>query len=615
MRSVISCVFVGLVALAPSLGFSYTPQCESLLSADFGPEVTVTSAGLSTEIVAVLPDGSVVAVPVPEYCDVRGIIAPEQTFNVKLPSLGWNSRLYVVGNSVAAGSVEEGAMISGIMQGFATAGTDTGHQGPVVDWSFGYNPPDNSNPNAEEKVIDFCDESIHETTVLAKQIVDAYYSAAPEYSYYVGCSTGGRQGLIEAQRYPEDFDGILVGAPAHYFADIAMRGIWEGQQLSGPGAIAPYKLPLLAAAVMDKCDGIDGLVDGVIDDPRACPFDALVDLPACVDDVDGPDCFTLAQQDAINALYDGPSNSAGELLTFGEPFGSENLVDGASGWIPWLVWPGMLPLSPLVGAGFVQNIGLEPPPGPMWDFMTFDFDTDWGPVFDKVAPLCDASDPDLTAFRDLGGKMIHYDGWADQVTGPYQSADYYENVLDLMGDEETKDFYSLYMIPGMFHCGGGVGCYDIDALFGALVGWVEQGVEPTSYTGTRDDGARTRPMCPYPEVARYLGVGSIDDAASFVCAQPPVDLSDTQVTTHWIDDAASFTLTPEQYGWNSQVVIAVLPLEGVAMEGTIVVDNVSYDLSGSWFYQIPVTIGADPVQMTVATGGDLRHYLIQYWYQ
>ncbi|MBN1611624.1 MAG: tannase/feruloyl esterase family alpha/beta hydrolase [Polyangiaceae bacterium] len=523
-RVLIASVFLAMVALRPSVGAAAPcAPCEGLLTADFGPEVTIISAELRTEISGIGMTGPF-TIPVPEYCDVRGVIAPAQGFDVKLPTWTYNGRLYVVGNSVAAGSIEEGSMVPGIFQGFATAGTDTGHQGEVVDWSFAYNPPDNSNPDAEEKLIDYCDESIHETTVLAKTLADTYYCAAPEYSYYVGCSTGGRQGLIEAQRYPADFDGILVGAPVHYFSEIMMRGVWEGQQLLGPGTIDLAKLPLLAAAVAARCDSTDGLVDGVIDDPHLCPFDAQTDLPACAGDVDGTDCFTTAQRSAIYAVYDGPRNSAGELLTFGEPLGSEALADGASGWIPWLVWPVELGgpglgLSPLVGAGAVGFFGLEPPPGMFWDFMTFNFDTDWPQVAQKVGPLCDANDPDLSEFRDLGGKMVHYDGWADNATGPYQSAAYYDDVLDLMGDDQTQDFYKLYMIPGMFHCGGGVGCFDIEALFGALVGWVEDGIEPTAYTGARPDG-RTRPMCPYPQVARYLGAGSIDDTASFVCAEP-----------------------------------------------------------------------------------------------
>lgn len=519
--SVISLVFLTILVVGPKTGLSAPCiPCESLPTIDFGPEVTIASSVISTEITVIGPDGPI-AIPVPEHCDVRGFIAPEQGFNVKLPTATWNSKLYMVGNSVAAGMIQEDSMLPGLFQGYATAGTDTGHQGSPIDWSFGYNPPDNSNPNAEEKLADYCDESIHETTVLAKAIIGAYYCTDPSYSYYVGCSTGGRQGLIEAQMYPEDFDGILVGAPVHHLAEIQMRGIWEGLQLSGPGAVDAAKLPLLTAAVMKRCDSIDGLVDGVIDNPISCDFDAREDLPACEDDVDAPDCFTNAQRDAVYAIYDGPRNSAGELLTFGEAFGSEAMDGPTSGWTPWLVWPDgpMHSLALMVGIGAIQHIGLDPAPGPTWDFTTFDFDADWTNVMDNFGATCNADDPDLSAFKALGGKMIHYDGWADAATGPYQSLDYYENVLSVMGNEATREFYKLYMIPGMFHCGGGIGCYDINALFAALVNWVEGGVEPTSYTGTRPDGARTRPMCPHPQVARYLGEGSIDDAENFACVE------------------------------------------------------------------------------------------------
>jgi feruloyl esterase len=494
--------------------------CENLLTIDFGPEVTITSASLQTEVTGVGLEGPF-AIPVPEHCDVRGTIAPEQGFDVKLPTGTWNSRLYVVGNGGTGGSISEEALVPGLLHGFTTAGTDTGHQGDMLDWSFAYNPPDNSNPHASDKLTDYCDESIHETTVLTKKIIDTYYCTTPRFSYYVGCSTGGRQGLVEAQRYPDDFDGILVGAPVHYMTDIAMRGVWEGQQVTGPGAIHPAKLPLLAAAVMDKCDSIDGLIDGVIDDPVLCAFDAQKDLPPCEDDKDSMDCFTAAQRDAIFAIYDGPRNSGGDLLTFGEPFGSEAMVGPASGWVPSLIWPNGLSigLNHLIGNGFLQFVGLDPPPGRTWDYMTFDWDTDWPQVTNKIATLCNADDPDLSQFRNRGGKIIHYDGWADPSTGPFQSVDYYTNVRDVMGGSETDDFYKLYMIPGMAHCGGGLGCFDRAALFDALVGWVENGTHPTWYTGTNPDSTRTRPMCPYPQVARYLGEGSTDDAGSFLCAR------------------------------------------------------------------------------------------------
>jgi hypothetical protein len=540
--------------------------CESLLTVDFGPEVTLFSAELKSDITAFDPNYGPTTVPTPPYCDVRGVIAPAQGFNVKMP-VGpvWNSRLYVVGNGVAAGSISELEMIPGLMQGFATAGTDTGHQGDILDWSFGYNPPDNSNPDAAEKLIDYCEESIHETTVLSKAIIDTFYCAAPAYSYYVGCSTGGRQGLMEAQVYPEDFDGILVGAPVHKLADIQMRGLFEGLLALGSGAVDAVKLPILAAAVMDKCDSIDGLVDGLIDNPKQCDFDARVDLPACVDDVDGMDCFTVAQRETIYALYDGPRNSAGELLTPGEAFGSEAIdpVTMGSGWIPWVVWPGgpYNSLSALVGIGAVQYIGLDPAPGPFYNFTTFNFDTDWTNVMDNLGAVCNADDPDLSAFHAAGGKMIHYDGWADPVTGPYQSYDYFDEVLSTMGEAQVDDFYKLYMIPGMAHCGGGSGCYDTGALFAALMSWVEGDIEPGSYTGTRADGLRTRPMCPVPQVARYLGTDSIDEASSFTCAKPVeavVKVNPTTIDINEDDNIVVNIATPAGFSTTGWTVVAVV---------------------------------------------------------
>jgi hypothetical protein len=525
-RFIVALAFLAMLVVVPNLAVAEPCMpCESLLTVDFGPDVTILSAELSTEISAFDPMSGPIVIPVAQYCDVRGIIAPSQGFDVKLPTGPvWNSRLYVVGNGVAAGSISEMEMIPGLMQGFATAGTDTGHQGDALDWSFGYNPPDNSNPFAEEKLIDYCEESIHETTILSKNIINTFYCAEPDYSYYVGCSTGGRQGLMEAQLYPEDFDGILVGAPVHKLAEIQMRGVWEGILSLGPGAVDFMKLPLLASAVMSKCDSNDGLVDGLIDNPLMCDFDARTDLPACIDDIDGMDCFTTAQREAIYAIYDGPRNSAGELLTAGEAFGSESIdpTTMGSSWIPWIVWPGgpYNSLAALVGIGAVQYIGLDPAPGPFWDFTTFNFDTDWPDVVDGLGSVCNADDPDLSAFKAAGGKLIHYDGWADQATGPYQTYEYFQDVLATMGSAQVDDFYKLYMIPGMAHCGGGTGCYDTSALFAALMNWVENSVEPASYTGTRADGVRTRPMCPYPKVARYLGEGSIDDAASFTCVEP-----------------------------------------------------------------------------------------------
>jgi hypothetical protein len=330
----------------------------------------------------------------------------------------------------------------------------------------------------------------------------------------------------------------------------------------------PEKLNVLATSVMNKCDGIDGLVDGLIDDPRKCTFDARTDLPSCENDENGKDCFTTAQRNTIYAIYGGPKNSTGDLLTFGQAYGSEAIALNmfgipASGWMDWII-PGSaempLGLNPILGAGYAQYLGLTPPPGAVYDYTTFDFDTDWSNVMSgTVTALCNATNPDLSVFKGLGGKIIHYDGWADQATGPHQSVDYYEKVLGFMGEAETKAFYKLYMIPGMGHCGGGLGCFDKDALFAALVNWVENEVMPTTYTGSGMNAIgnpRTRPMCLYPDVAVYSGTGDIDDAANFSCQTPADVISPTTgviIVSSSVADTIDAGTPPEDFATTTVV--------------------------------------------------------------
>lgn len=517
----INVIIFNLLILVSGAGFCTQPcnTCDNLQDLSFSG-VTITSATLISGTTTL-----------PEHCRVEGFRYFDQ-FIIKLPT-DWNGRYYQIGNGGSAGSIVESGIDEGLAQGYVAASGSGGHTEPYPMFAFAYPPTD---PDARQKLNDHCFGSVHETMLLAKKFIAAYYCDmdGPEYSYYNSCSTGGRQGLIEVQRYPEDFDGLLVGDPVHCLTQITTRGVWAEQQLTIARGLDPAKLSLLADAVMDECDEIDGLADGLIDDPRNCTFDAMTDLPACPGDVDGPDCFTAAQRQAIYNIYDGPRKTDGTRTTFGEAFGSETIMQlppyvgggTGSGWIGWIV--GMPPMGSLgfgLGDGFVKYAGLSPSGGggPTWDYMTFDFDVDFDTVVANMSDKCDAMDPDLSEFKTLGGKLIHYCGWADPATGPYQSVDYYENVLNTMGDAETKEFYKLYMIPGMAHCGGGLGCYDLAALFDALVDWVENGIEPTSYTGaglTATGDPRTRPMCPYPEVAVYSGTGSIDDAANFTCQDP-----------------------------------------------------------------------------------------------
>jgi hypothetical protein len=495
-------LFVLILGMFFPLSSALCAPCVECTTANFqsvliDPSVTITSASIipATETL-------------PEHCDVRGTIWPELDFAVKLPTAGWNNNLYVVGNGGSAGSIQEDDMIPGLEKGYAAAGGNGGHNSANgFDWSFAWPP---GGPTVDAKMEQFDYTCIHLVLVASKQLVKAYYCNAPSYSYFHSCSGGGRQGLIEAQRYPEDFDGLLIGAPVWDTTKFAIRGAWEQQADHGEWAIQVEKLPLLADAVFANCDGRDGLIDGLIDDSRNCTFDPARDLPLCVAGADGPDCFTNKQIETLQKWYSGASTSAGEKLTYGQPYGA------SVGWIPFTVIPPDFPLPAPIHQLMVESLlkyySFLVPPGPEYDWKTFDFDTDP----QKMTYKNDAIVSDLRALKQGGGKIIHYHGWADGAIVPYQSILYYENVLGFMGEAKTKEFYKLYMVPGMEHCGGGVGCGDVDWLT-AISDWVEKGVAPKDLIGATDSGDRTRPICPYPQVARYVGSGSINDAANFAC--------------------------------------------------------------------------------------------------
>ena len=480
-------------------------KCENLISFS-SPDVTIASATMVTATDTV-----------PSHCDVRGEISKTIGFAVKLPvSTAWNSNFHMVGNGGFAGYISDGAMDTVLTTNYATASTDTGHastypfpSGMGLDTAWAYD-----NLPAE---IDYCYRAVHLTALTAKEIINAYYGSRPVYSYWSGCSTGGRQGMINAQRFPTLFDGILAGAPTINQAHVFMQFNWNGQALAS-APIDYEKLQIIRDAVYEKCDGIDGLVDGLIDDPRQCPFDPAQDLPICSGDVDGPDCFTSAQISTLEKIYGGVKNSEGELLCPGTPIGGE-IVSG--GWFPWLVDPDNTSMQLGMQEAYMKYMAFEVDPGPDYDWTTFNFDTD-PPKLEFFSALQDSLDPDLSAFKANGGKIVSYHGWTDVAVSPFMLADYYEEVLALMGDKETKDFYTLYMVPGMYHCSGGVGCESAD-FFTQLVNWVEKGISPEEIIGSHIEGGdvlRTRPLCPYPEVARYNGSGSIDEAANFDCVIP-----------------------------------------------------------------------------------------------
>jgi feruloyl esterase len=376
---------------------------------------------------------------------------------------------------------------------------------------------------SSQKFLDYAYRGMHVTVLTAKKILQSYYDGALRHSYFDGCSTGGRQALISAQRFPEDFDGIVAGAPVLNFSG-TMIDYAVNQRALGAAPIAPEKLKIIADAVYEKCDAVDGVADGLLDDPRRCAFTPSADLPRCANDADAPSCFTAAQVKTLDTIYGGVKRNGAELFP-GWPVGAEIAVPGpggqaASGWMPWFVGAAnMKPIQINFGETFFKYMAFGKP-NPSYDWLTFNVDADLDRI-QWARTVLDATDPDLSRFKARGGKIVGYFGWADPALNPMMGVSYYESVTKTVGPS-TPDFYRLFMVPGMFHCGGGVGTSTFDALT-AVVEWVEKGVAPKSIAASRlVDGkaVRTRPLCPYPEVAKYKGSGSIDEAANFSCAAP-----------------------------------------------------------------------------------------------
>jgi hypothetical protein len=471
---------------------------------------SLTSYELSVLGASVIP----AAGDVPEHCRVSILIAPEINVEVNLPS-AWNGRLYMFGNGGFAGESFDAAnraanRARGLRYGFATAATDTGHSAasePAA--SFAVN---------RQKLVDFAFRSLHVTTETARRIIHAYYSEDPSKSYYDGCSQGGRQGLMFAQRFPSDFDGIIVGAPGLDNTGVMLARAYAMQAIAA-APIPAAKLPILANRIYEQCDAKDGLKDGLIEDPRRCGFQPARDLPRCAGS-DDAGCFTPPQISALERVY-GDVMSQGKRVFPGWPVGSEVIgPNGQSGWIGETVngnnGPGVWTRY---GETFLRFMAF-PEKDPEYPLSHFDIDKDW-PRTAAVAQLLNATDPDLTAFQHHGGKILMYFGWADPQLNPMMGVEYYEKVAEKMGSS-TSDFFRLFMVPGMFHCGGGVGTSVFDAAT-PLVNWVESGKAPAQIAASRvleGKVVRTRPLCVYPQVARYKGSGSIDDAGNFSCVKP-----------------------------------------------------------------------------------------------
>jgi feruloyl esterase len=438
---------------------------------------------------------------VPSFCRITGRIHPSSDsdigFEVWLPEK-WNGRFQAVGNGGLAGMIVTQAMAGALWGGYATAGTDTGHKGGAATgaWALGH----------PEKIVDFGYRAIHEMTLRAKALIAAFYGSPARYAYWNGCSEGGGQALSEAQRYPDDYDGIVAGAPANNFVHLQAGGNWISQAIHNDPAtfLSPDKLPAITAAVMAQCDAADGVTDGVLEDPRNCKFDPSV--LACKGE-ETASCLTRPQIEGLRKVYDGARNpQTGEQVFPGYMRGGEN------GWGLWIAGTGAPPRNAQHGISvvFFRSFVFD---DPNWDWKTFDFDKDVALADKKVGVIINQVNPDLSAFKRHGGKLLQYHGWNDPAISPSNSIDYFQSVQKKMGD--TASFYRLFMVPGLEHCVGGPGPGHFDQM-SVLVDWVEKGTAPDSIIGNRP--GRTRPLCPYPQTAKYKGSGSTDDAQNFVCA-------------------------------------------------------------------------------------------------
>jgi Tannase and feruloyl esterase len=479
-------------------------DCAQLSQEDFTDVVDAPTRISSAKVAPALGSS-------PEICKVSGYVAPQVQFELQLPTNGYTGRYLQTGCGGNCGSIHfflsPSCDSTFVMNGtFAVGANDSGH--------IGVNAGDALWASDDQQLrIDFGYRADHVTALAARAIIARFYGQAPAYSYFDGCSDGGREALEEAQRYPNDFDGIIAGSPALTIVEAMEKFLWEAHVLqspSGKGVFTQDKLALLHKAVLDACDGLDGLVDGQIDDPRPCQYDpATIECPH---DADGVTCLTGAQVKAAKQVYGGPVDEKGiHLYPGGEPYGSE------------LIWAnesaGISAQGSQLAVDFIKYmVGI-----PDFDWRHWQFDIAGLRKLQSVAPLYDAKNADLTAFRKQGGKLLLWQGTADQAAGSYGTLEYYQAVENKMGGlAATKQFARVFLIPAVYHCGGGYIAYEED-LLGTMVSWVEVGREPDQVTaaGSLPDGAvRTRPVFAYPERAHYKGSGDINDAANFESVMP-----------------------------------------------------------------------------------------------
>lgn len=499
-------------------------------------EASASNATCSIDSLREVPDVRLIsateeAEPVP-HCKVAGVIGTETNFELLLPE-NWNGKFVMGGGGGLVGAVQNTALMFGALQsGYASVGTDTGHQGHSLDASWAH---DNL-----ERLVSFGHQAVHRTAVTAKALIADYYNEDISQSYFTGCSRGGSQALMEAQRYPEDFDAIVAGAPAFdWFPGLAAMATQISQAMypdpndMEAAVVGPAEQELIESSYLAMCDAQDGIEDGILNDPRQCEFDVATLL--CEGDKTDS-CLTDEQLAAVKVIYDGPSDSQGNPLFYGYPFGGETALGG---WGRWLtgglkfqadlaefqggVETGDFPAPVAPSAHFGFGVGIMKYflyNDPDWTYENYDWDN---LVKDsaRLAETLNSTDPDLSEFRNHGGKLIIYSGWSDNAAPGPAFVDYYNNIL--AHDETAAEDVRLFMMPGVEHCFGGAGPSWVNYLT-EIDNWVESGTAPDQVTaywlGENQQPNGSRPICAYPKAAQYDGEGDTRDASSFSCAVP-----------------------------------------------------------------------------------------------
>ncbi|HEX3914308.1 MAG TPA: tannase/feruloyl esterase family alpha/beta hydrolase [Steroidobacteraceae bacterium] len=466
------------------------------------------------------------AVPV-DFCRVTGVIKPTPDSNIKfelwMPAAGWTGRYESVGNGGFAGSIRYDSMIRPLIGGSAVASTDDGHSGPAVgpnsaSWALGH----------PQKIIDYGYRAVHLTAEDAKKITTAFYGRRPRHSYFVGCSKGGQEGLMEAQRYPGDFDGIVSGAAANQWTDLFSSFSW-GAKLNlanRAGYIAPQDLEKIGTAVAAACDAADGVKDGLISDPLHCRVD-----PSTIG-------LTAAQLKTYESIHDGPKTASGRHVYAGLPYGGETVQWNRTVTGPSFEQAPVDAEESMYGNGFFANFVYQ---APNWTFRSFDIDKTPDEARNKVGQFLNADDVHFSKFKARHGKIVAFHGWADSIVTPLGAISYYNRVMAAQSSsearalEETQRFFRLFLAPGVGHCAGGPGPNEFGQRGGdgdaehdivvALEQWVEKDIQPERIVATKFEGddhskaaVMTRPLCAFPAIAKYRGKGGTDAAANFVCA-------------------------------------------------------------------------------------------------